>query len=504
MANSDCLFVPPDGGGASVLGHPTVNDNCTAKAEIAVTNDAPEAFELGVTIVTWTATDACGNSRKCTQIVTVVDETRPSLVVPADLVRGTNDGCTFVPTDGGGASQLGDPTFGDNCTPNSKMKVFNDAPAAFPLGTTVVRWIAEDASGNRRTRFQQVIVVDDDAPVITCPGDMARAPNQGDTFVPEDGGGGSVLLAPMVTDNCSGEEDIVVTSDAPDFFPLGSTEVTWTVTDAAGNAATCTQLVTVVDTAAPNIDCPMALSVEPNVGCAWVGDFGTPVVTDPDSDDALIVVTNNAPGAFPAGLTVVTWTATDPAGNASSCQQEVTVTDVSAPTLICPALLVLPCTTAAGVVVEFEIAASDNCGDENVTVTSAPASGSVFPTGTTNVTATGIDAAGNSATCTFDVVVTCEELVLPGDCNLDNSVDVSDAVCLLNTIFLGLSQFPCGDTMATHPANVALMSWNGEGSIDLSSAIGLLMWKFLGGPPHVLGTSCALIPDCPTTCEVGA
>ena len=36
-----------------------------------ITNDAPESFPLGETIVTWTATDTSGNSSSSTQLVTV-------------------------------------------------------------------------------------------------------------------------------------------------------------------------------------------------------------------------------------------------------------------------------------------------------------------------------------------------------------------------------------------------------------------------------------------------
>ncbi|MBV5282124.1 MAG: HYR domain-containing protein, partial [Paludibacter sp.] len=54
-----------------VLGTPTVTDNCTATANIVVTNNAPASFPTGNTLVTWTATDASGNSATCQQTVTV-------------------------------------------------------------------------------------------------------------------------------------------------------------------------------------------------------------------------------------------------------------------------------------------------------------------------------------------------------------------------------------------------------------------------------------------------
>jgi len=52
------------------LGEPTVSDNCDP--DPTVENDAPALFALGVTTVTWTATDAAGNSASAEQTVTVV------------------------------------------------------------------------------------------------------------------------------------------------------------------------------------------------------------------------------------------------------------------------------------------------------------------------------------------------------------------------------------------------------------------------------------------------
>jgi gliding motility-associated-like protein/uncharacterized repeat protein (TIGR01451 family) len=54
------------------LGAPTVSDNCSGT--VTVTNDAPSSFPIGNTTVTWTATDAGGNTETCTQIVNVIGE----------------------------------------------------------------------------------------------------------------------------------------------------------------------------------------------------------------------------------------------------------------------------------------------------------------------------------------------------------------------------------------------------------------------------------------------
>jgi len=53
-----------------ILGTPVADDNCGVAS---IVNNAPVEFPLGVTIVTWTATDISGNTATCNQTVTVTD-----------------------------------------------------------------------------------------------------------------------------------------------------------------------------------------------------------------------------------------------------------------------------------------------------------------------------------------------------------------------------------------------------------------------------------------------
>ncbi|WP_220763206.1 HYR domain-containing protein, partial [Flavobacterium sp. UMI-01] len=98
------------------LGTPTTADNCGV---ISVTNNAPSVFPLGNTTVTWTVTDAAGNSATATQTVTVTDNVNPTITAPANVSATTNSGCTAT-----GVS-LGTPTTADNC---GVISVTNNAP----------------------------------------------------------------------------------------------------------------------------------------------------------------------------------------------------------------------------------------------------------------------------------------------------------------------------------------------------------------------------------------
>ncbi|MFD1905916.1 hypothetical protein ACFSQ7_20660 [Paenibacillus rhizoplanae] len=53
-----------------------------------------------------------------------------------------------------------------------------------------------------------------------------------------------------------------MTSNAPESYALGTTEVTWTATDANGNVSTGVQKITVVDTTKPVLKLPANKTVE--------------------------------------------------------------------------------------------------------------------------------------------------------------------------------------------------------------------------------------------------
>ncbi|MBI4585070.1 MAG: hypothetical protein HY717_13740 [Planctomycetes bacterium] len=94
-------------------------------------------------------------------------------------------------------------------------------------------------------------------------------------------------------------------------------------------------------------------------------------------------------------------------------------------------------------------------------------------------------------------------LRLPGDANEDGGVDQSDAVWLLEHLFLGTRpNLPCeGNTAAAPgPGELALLDFNDGGEIDISDAVALLTWKFLGGLGHPLGTACSRIAGCLEVC----
>jgi hypothetical protein len=133
------------------------------------------------------------------------------------------------------------------------------------------------------------------------------------------GGYQGTLSGVSVSDPDDAVSSIRLTNDAPSLVPLGTTTVTWTATDPAGNTATAQQSVTVRDTTPPTVSCPASIDTPYTANPA----LGAPAVSD--IADASPVVTNDALSTFPAGSTTVTWTATDHSGNAGHCSQQVTL-----------------------------------------------------------------------------------------------------------------------------------------------------------------------------------
>jgi hypothetical protein len=112
-------------------------------------------------------------------------------------------------------------------------------------------------------------------------------------------------------------------------FPLGSTTVACTATDAAGNTASASFVVTVADTTAPSLSLPTSFAVDATSPGGAVVSY---VATATDGVDAAPTVACEpvSSATFPIGTSIVTCTATDASGNRASGRFAVTVKDATA------------------------------------------------------------------------------------------------------------------------------------------------------------------------------
>lgn len=160
-------------------------------------------------------------------------------------------------------------------------------------------------------------------PVVACPGDIVVGCGTA--------AGAVVTFEVTANDDRDPNPGIVSVPPSGSLFPLGTTTVVSTATDGSSNSASCSFTVTVLpDVEPPSVTAPGAITVSaPGGGVCEVfvgdADLGTASAAD---DCALASLARSgvpAGNLFPAGVTIVTWTATDAAGNTGSATQTVTV-----------------------------------------------------------------------------------------------------------------------------------------------------------------------------------
>ncbi|HEX8433879.1 HYR domain-containing protein [Archangium sp.] len=192
-------------------------------------------------------------------------------------------------------------------------------------------------------------------------------------------------------------------TEAPDAsFGLGTHPVTVTAHDGEASAQ-CIGNVTVVDNTRPAIDCPASQVLET---CSLSGAPATFAASATDFCGEAPVSCSYASGStFPVGETGVTCNAKDSSGNTAVCRFQVEVRgDITPPVLGCPtAPVVVNACTSGGTAANFDVWATDNCGE--VPVSCSHASGSDFESGETVVSCSAQDAFGNLSTCEFLVSV---------------------------------------------------------------------------------------------------
>jgi len=367
--------------------------------------------------VVWTATDASGNTSTCLFHITVVDEEAPVITCHDDQTRSTTAGlCSYLVL----GTEFDPVTVSDNCQVQSVVNDYNGgstlAGAEMPLGTTAITWTVTDGYGNTASCAFTVTVNDDEDPTVTCVGDQTRNADvticfytvQGTEFDPTSSGD-NCAVADLVNDFNN-----TATLDGAE-FPLGTTAVVWTITDAAGNSSSCNFDVTVNDNQYPYITCPENIFVTTDAG--QCNAYVTVPVPDHGDNCTETTLTNDytgtadASGTYPKGTTVVTFTVTDTYGNTTTCAFYVTVTDMEPPVVTCPDDIPnVPvdeglCTAMLN---QGTATIADNC-PAGLSVAGVRSDGlalnAPYPVGLTTITWTGTDQSGNTDVCVQSITV---------------------------------------------------------------------------------------------------
>jgi CSLREA domain-containing protein len=227
---------------------------------------------------------------------------------------------------GQGKSFLGSDTFtAADFMAGSAMVNLGDAAALGVTAGDPIVATATDDNGNTSEFTSPAALVEAMPCSITCPNDVLQSNDPGQC------GANVTYLAPMTTGDCG---TVVCTPPSGSFFPVGTTTVTCKSNNGAGPEM-CTFNVTVTDDQSPTITCPANQTVQAGANCQATVNPGSATATDNCPASPTVMGTRsdgmalNSP--YPLGVTTITWTATDAAGNMSTCTQTITVTN-AAPT----------------------------------------------------------------------------------------------------------------------------------------------------------------------------
>ena len=272
------------------------NDYAASTTILISDTEGPTAFEIEFEDT---------NSNSGVNVTSTTDASSVTLDRTAPVIAAHADVTAEATSSAGVVVSYTAPDATDNIDVTASASCSLASASNFALGTTTVACNKSDSAGNTATTTNlNVIVVDTTAPSITAPADIVQEATGINNIV--------LLGSPIASDTVDGSVDVI--SDAPAFFTLGTTTVTWTATDDFGNTATDTQQVVITDTTAPVVTL--------NGGSfefAWTSNGYTDpgsVVTDNHDVGLTAVVTgsvdHNTPGTY-----ILTYTATDASGNSS-------------------------------------------------------------------------------------------------------------------------------------------------------------------------------------------
>jgi len=470
---------------SDVLNGAGTTDNCgtvNATFQGGGSNIIFDCDSIGSRSVIVVVTDGSGNTSTCGTTVTVQDTVDPSascratytvqldvngngFVTPQDINLGSSDVCgidTFLVN--------GVDTFFYNCT---------------NVGNTGATLQVIDESGNSETCVTSITVDDPVNPTAQCHDTTLYLDPFGNaTAVPSDIDDGSfdncnlsltINGGPSINYNCSN---------------LGNNTAFLTADDGSGNTDICAATITIEDTITPTAACtaPGAVSVYVPPGQCFET---VPASTfNNGSNDNCAATLSYTIGGLPnvtltsLGINNITLTVTDGSGNSATCNTTAVLLDTISPTMVCQAdtvqldnngdALVLPSMINGG--------SSDNCSSPTLTINGGPSLAvDCADLGSNNVTLTGSDASGNTASCNTTVLV--QDLIAPqAQCNATFNL-VLDGVtgnatlapsdidnnstdnCTITNYSLSRTNFSCADIPNnTHTVTLTVTDQSGNSS----------------------------------------
>ncbi len=297
---------------------PAVTTGC-GKTELKQIKGLPSGslFDAGKNVIAYEATTSTGKKVVDSFFVTISDKQAPVFQCPPDVTmrapEGENSGIVNYPI----------PVATDNC-PGVKVERVSGPPSGgeFPVGNTMVQYIATDASGNKAECSIRIILKETIKTIYHCtndqvayspPGKYNIAVNYNEPLLKIRG---TTIRMTRTKGLSSGS-----------MFPIGVTEIEYEWNDSIAGKTVCSFKVTVLDTTSPVLTCPADIkAITPAGQKSTPLNYVLPVAYDDGIGLPVKLVSGLKSGSdFPVGVTVVTHEAQDASGNKGVCSFIITV-----------------------------------------------------------------------------------------------------------------------------------------------------------------------------------
>ncbi|MDA0728181.1 MAG: gliding motility-associated C-terminal domain-containing protein [Bacteroidetes bacterium] len=299
---------------------PSVSDECGNVTWTSLDEFVQgECNGQGTILRTYTATDDAGNQSEDIQVITLIDTTPPVFTFVPDTLWWTCDG----------EQSLDSALAMDGCSLpllTASLDTLEDDGTFQPW--LQITWTASDECGNESTAQHIIVVEDTQAPTLHAwPSDTTLiygAPYPMDMW----------MDSWVVSDNCASIASLTFNHviDTLTLEPACITEIeiTWTISDPAGNESSHVQYVLLLDETPPN---QTYIPEDELLSCSDPIMYSPPSYEDMnawDWTDALDTI----PGTCPSQFTIIrTFSAWDECGNESLLEvQTIEVTDTVSPT----------------------------------------------------------------------------------------------------------------------------------------------------------------------------
>ncbi len=404
------------------------SDNCGAVDLVSLSQEVFFCEDVGSNSVTLTISDNNNNEATCTGIVTVQD-----ITPPVAECKNTN-----VEIGAGGIVNVNPQLVGDNSTDNCGDVTLSLSLSTFNcnnIGVQSVTLTVTDESGNTDDCTANITVRDLPSNSIQCkPGTVSLGANGTYTLTPLD-----VLTALPITD-CN---QLTISLNKTDLQckDLGLNSISVNVSDAIGTILNCVSSINVQDNLPPVANCQ---DVTLQIGVNGTVNLNPDLINNGSSDNCGISDISVSQSAFDCsdiGTNLVTLTVNDENGNANTCTANVFVEGGANLNAVCTDIAVdLDENGTIEVLPEMVDAGSiSDCGDPILSLSQTNFDCSDI--GLNALTLTVSNSAGNTATCTANVIIQdvmppfliCQDLVIDLGPNGTANILPTDVLDMINS-----------------------------------------------------------------------